>query len=227
MKTMDIGELRQDVEEMRDLLVKATRSRVKDIIGVELRKLEHEVSRLEKAAADPVSSTEVPQKKPRPQIQTQTITNYAWDQSDKFMKIYVTIKGVHSLPKERVTCEFGKRSFRLQVEEEENKRRSELYISTLLEDIDPEESWYKLKTDTVLLMLKKSTTGKTWPYVTSGEKAKKAKEDNEKKPKMDDDKDPNDSLMEMMKKMYDEGDDDMKRTIAQAWTQSKDKKGGP
>lgn len=43
---------------------------------------------------------------------------------------------------------------------------------------------------------------------------------------MDDDKDPNDSLMEMMKKMYDEGDD-MKRTIAQAWTQSKDKKGGP
>lgn len=61
---------------MRDLLVKATRSRVNDIIGVELRKLEHEVSRLEKAAADPVSSTEVPQKKPRPQIQTQTITNY-------------------------------------------------------------------------------------------------------------------------------------------------------
>lgn len=47
------------------------------------------------------------------------------------------------------------------------------------------------------------------------------------RPKMDDDKDPNDSLMEMMKKMYDEGDDDMKRTIAQAWTQSKDKKGGP
>lgn len=224
---MDIGELHQDVEEMRDLLVKATRSRVKDIIGVELRKLEQEVSRMEKAAADPVLSTEEPQKKPRPQIQTQTITNYAWDQSDKFMKIYVAIKGVHSLPKERVTCEFGKRSFRLQVEEEENKRRSELYISTLLEDINPEESWYKLKTDTVLLMLKKSTTGKTWPYVTSGEKAKKAKEDNEKKPKMDDDKDPNDSLMDLMKKMYDEGDDDMKRTIAQAWTQSRDKKSVP
>lgn len=31
--------------------------------------------------------------------------------------------------------------------------------------------------------------------------------------KMDDDKDFNDSLMEMMKKMYDEGDDDMKRII--------------
>lgn len=37
------------------------------------------------------------------------------------------------------------RSFKLQVEEEENKRRSELYISTLLEDINPEESWYKVR----------------------------------------------------------------------------------
>jgi hypothetical protein len=34
----------------------------------------------------------------------------------------------------------------------------------------------------VLLMLKKNLTGKTWPYVTSGEKAaKKAQEDKDKK----------------------------------------------
>lgn len=30
----------------------------------------------------------------------------------------------------------------------------------------------------------------------------------------------------MMKKMYEEGDDDMKRTIAKAWTESQDKKAG-
>jgi hypothetical protein len=40
------------------------------------------------------------------------------------------------------------------------------------------------------------------------------------------DKDPSSSLMDMMKKMYEEGDDNMKRTIAEAWTKSKDKKGG-
>ena len=28
----------------------------------------------------------------------------------------------------------------------------------------------------------------------------------------------------MMKKMYDEGDDEMKRTIAKAWTEGQDKK---
>jgi len=30
--------------------------------------------------------------------------------------------------------------------------------------------------------------------------------------------------MDLMKKMYEDGDDDMKRTIAKAWTESRDKK---
>ena len=49
-------------------------------------------------------------------------------------------------------------------------------------------------------------------------------------PKMDDAKDPGDSLMQMMKNMYETGDDDMKRTIAKAWTESREKMntgGGP
>lgn len=41
--------------------------------------------------------------------------------------------------------------------------------------------------------------------------------------KRDDKGDPQDSLMSMLKDMYDEGDDDMKRTIAQAWSKSRDK----
>ena len=39
-----------------------------------------------------------------------------------------------------------------------------------------------------------------------------------------DESDPQAGLMNMMKKMYDDGDDDMKRTIAKAWTESQDKK---
>ena len=37
--------------------------------------------------------------------------------------------------------------------------------------------------------------------------------------------DPQAGIMNMMKKMYDEGDDNMKRTIAEAWTKANDKKG--
>lgn len=43
-------------------------------------------------------------------------------------------------------------------------------------------------------------------------------------PSLDDKADPNDSLMKMMKQMYDEGDDDMKRTIKKAWYESQTKK---
>ena len=42
-------------------------------------------------------------------------------------------------------------------------------------------------------------------------------------PKMDEGKDPGDSLMTMMKNMYETGDDEMKRTIAKAWTESREK----
>ena len=43
-------------------------------------------------------------------------------------------------------------------------------------------------------------------------------------PKPDASKDPSAGLMDMMKKMYEEGDDEMKRTIAKAWTEGQDKK---
>ena len=32
-----------------------------------------------------------------------------WDQSDNFMKLYVTVKGVETVPKENITCDFTDR----------------------------------------------------------------------------------------------------------------------
>ena len=46
----------------------------------------------------------------------------------------------------------------------------------------------------------------------------------EPKPDASKSKDPSAGLMDMMKKMYEEGDDEMKRTIAKAWTEGQDKK---
>lgn len=46
-----------------------------------------------------------------------------------------------------------------------------------------------------------------------------------KSPQFDEKKDPNESLMDLMKKMYDEGDDEMKRTITKSWTESRNKSG--
>ena len=74
----------------------------------------------------------------------------------------------------------------------------------------------------VVIMLAKANEGQNWSHVTAVEKAKADKKN--EVPKMDDDSgDPSKGLMNMMKKMYDEGDDDMKRTIAKAWTESQNK----
>lgn len=45
-----------------------------------------------------------------------------------------------------------------------------------------------------------------------------------RKPAVDDNADPGDGLMNMLKKIYSEGDDEMKRTINKVWTESQEKK---
>lgn len=42
---------------------------------------------------------------------------------------------------------------------------------------------------------------------------------------MDEEGDPSAGVMNLLKQMYDDGDDEMKRTIAKAWTESRDKTG--
>ncbi|KAK3087852.1 hypothetical protein FSP39_011491 [Pinctada imbricata] len=208
----------------------ATRSRVKDMLGRELGKIEQEIKRKESSPQDAsmevgeVQSYEAPhlvEKKPV-SVLPKKISNYAWDQSDKFMKIYVTLNGVQNLPTEGVKCEFGPKSFKLQVFGLDNKNQ-ELYVSTLQEEIVPTESYHKVKKDMVSIFLKKQTPKKTWEFVTDREKKDKEKS----KPKTDADGEPTDGLMQMMKQMYDDGDDEMKRTIAKAWTESRDKKMEP
>ena len=71
----------------------------------------------------------------------------------------------------------------------------------------------------VTVYLKKADVGKSWGYLT--EKEMKAKE--KAAPKLDENADPQEGLMSMMKKMYEEGDDEMKRTISKAFTESREK----
>ena len=41
------------------------------------------------------------------------------------------------------------------------------------------------------------------------------------KPNLDKEKDPMAGIMDLMKNMYEEGDDEMKKTIAKAWTDAR------
>lgn len=145
------------------------------------------------------------------------IVNYAWDQSDKFVKLYVTLDRVHTVPAENVKTDFTPNSMDLQVIGLDN-RNHQLKITSLLKTIRPEESHYKVKKDSVVVFLRK-TSPDTWAYVTALEQ----KSEDAKKPKFEENDDPNESLMKMMKRMYNEGDDEMKKAIAKAWTETRGK----
>ncbi|XP_076352182.1 calcyclin-binding protein [Tachypleus tridentatus] len=210
-----VEEFQADLEELKRLGSVAVRKRVKEALSNEIRKVETFLKDLHGTSS---TGTEVKANVARSQYCTVKIQNYAWDQSDKFVKLYVTLPNVQSLPSEQIRTNFSDKSVELQVIGLENKIQV-LTIKNLTYPIKPQESYHKLKNDTVTVFLKKDST-KHWPYMTEIEKKVK----DSRTPKYDEDtSDPGKSLMNLMKQMYDEGDDEMKRTIAKAWTEAREK----
>jgi calcyclin binding protein len=151
------------------------------------------------------------------------ITNYAWDQSDTYMKIYISLPGLKGFNKDNIKSEYTDKSFRLKVENLDDKNY-QCHVGFLWGKIVAADCYHKLKSDSILVMLKKAEQKKTWPFVTERE----GKEDKKKKSKLAEtkDKDPSESLMGLLQQMYNDGDDEMKRTIAKSWTESRNKGGG-
>uniref|UniRef100_A0A452QGU6 CS domain-containing protein n=1 Tax=Ursus americanus TaxID=9643 RepID=A0A452QGU6_URSAM len=81
---------------------------------------------------------------------TAQISNHGWDQSGKFVKIYITLTGVHRVPTENVQVHFTERSFDLLVKNLNGKSYS-IFVNNLLKPISVEGSSKKVKTDTVLM----------------------------------------------------------------------------
>uniref|UniRef100_A0A674NPH9 Calcyclin binding protein n=1 Tax=Takifugu rubripes TaxID=31033 RepID=A0A674NPH9_TAKRU len=79
----------------------------------------------------------------------------------------------------------------------------------------PHVSLQQIKRDMVLVMCKKQTSQK-WECLTKVEQQTKEKKDS----------DPSQGLMNILKKIYSEGDDETKRTLNKAWTESQEKRRG-
>ncbi|CAH0589071.1 unnamed protein product [Chrysodeixis includens] len=228
MSEARMKELRSDVDELNELLKLAKRKRAQDLISLEMRKLETELIKIKEtlaksaqAEATPAPSTAPAQSK-RYQIK---LNGYGWDQSDKFIKIFVTLKDVQSLPKEQVFCKLTDKSMELHVKDLDNKDYL-LVINKLLDAINVEESYWKQKTDMVVIFLAKSHPNVKWSHMTELEKKTEDQRNSKMKPPTPDmDKsDPQESIMSLMKNMYETGDDDMKRMISKAWYEGQHKK---
>lgn len=128
-----------------------------------------------------------------------------------FVTLYVPLPGVGSIPREQITCDFAKDSFDLVVKNLQDK--SYRLVKTNLEkDIDTDKSKIVIKADKVLVKLAKVKgeygSYDYWSKLTDDKKTKGSA------PKKSD---PQSSIMDMMKNMYDEGDDQMKKMIGETF----------
>ncbi|XP_077274242.1 calcyclin-binding protein [Temnothorax americanus] len=211
-------EMRLDIEELNSLLEKANRQRNKDTLMLEIRKLQMAMTKLEQK--DTSVKVTAPSLNAAQKCYEVKLNNYGWDQTSTTMKIYITLNNVHQLPKEAIVCGFTERSLDLRVFGLDNKNYH-LPINNLCAEIDTEKSTFKVKTDMVVVLLAKKIA-RDWSHVTLVEKRiKDAKSPS--MPELGEDNDPSASLMNLMKKMYQDGDDEMKKTIAKAWTENQEK----
>ena len=85
--------MKQDICELKKLQDLATRPKVKDLIGIEVRKQETKLADLlekEKTQKQNKDTAPATTASNQPKAYDYKITTYSWDQSDKFVKLYLT-----------------------------------------------------------------------------------------------------------------------------------------
>jgi len=219
-----------DLEELKKLLEISQRSKVKDVLNIEIRKRETKLGILmeQQNGATNATGSAAPKLVTTNSDNVKTydyvIRNYSWEESDKLVKIYLTgLDGAKEIDASNIVFNATPIGINFKINNLNGKNWS-FEIKALAETIDHEKSYYKAKSDMVLLVLCKKDQGSKWKYLKKSEKPAE-------KPALTPDpvsegEDPSQGLMNMMKKMYSEGDDDMKRTIAKAWTESSQKGSG-
>ena len=140
------------------------------------------------------------------------------------VKIYITsgVNEIGKLPTDQINCDFQKISFDLKVHGL-NGKNYRLKINDLQENIIASESKFQIKSNGVSITLLKEKPNDTWgslykvKNMISTELEKTIKEDT----KVDD---PVGSMQNMLKEMYQNGDQQTKSMIAKSWQKANDEK---
>jgi len=143
------------------------------------------------------------------------IQDFSWDQGSygsSNISIYVELKDVGTV-KDNISFTSTSDSFDLTITGL-NGKNYRLFKDNLENDIVPEESKFVVKTNKVIIKLTKKKgqySYENWQNLVS----KKSKEEKNKRKQ-----DPSGSIMDMMKDLYNDGDDNMKKIIGEAMMKS-------
>jgi len=223
--TQDINELKSDLRELETVLGVVTRSNVRSIIADAISTLRTKVDHISRNQVHYEQQQQQRPPIPKPTLFTAKISNYGWDEGQKLIKVYIAIPDISKLTQDQVTADFTEDSFKIFISNHNGKNHI-LEILKLAGKINKSASTCRVKSGNVIVTLKKIDATVTWGCLTEAEKKSKEKKDSDLDPKkneMDTGGDPSAGIMNLMKKMYDEGDDEMKRTIKKTWYESQQK----
>ncbi|GAB69209.1 calcyclin binding protein [Plasmodium cynomolgi strain B] len=181
MESPQVAELNEDIVELNKLLAQAVRENVKEKIKRCIENTTVEIAKLKlEESQTPNKITEKSTPLNDSNISYSSVQSFAWNQEGNKVTVFLTVKDIHNIDKDKICAEFNERSFEIKMHEDQ-------------------KYWDNLH-------FKESPMSKI------------------RAPKMDEQAEPSTMLMNMMKQLYQEGDSDMKRTIAKAWCEANEKK---
>ncbi|RLM91890.1 uncharacterized protein C2845_PM08G25960 [Panicum miliaceum] len=201
---MSAEELRLELDELRQLEGLAKRPRVQSLLANEIRNVE---AKLAKATA-PAPEPQAAPAPARPGLNYVTLGSFSWDQDNDKIRIYIFLEGVEQ---EKVETIFKPMSVDIKFHDV-NGKNYRCAIPKLNKEIIPEKCKVVVKPTKVVVTLCKASKGNWLDLHFKEDKFK---------PSMDKEQDPMSGIMDLMKNMYEEGDEDMKRTIAKAWSDAR------
>ncbi|KAK6917185.1 Siah interacting protein, N-terminal [Dillenia turbinata] len=201
-------EVALDLEELRQLQSIAKRPRVVSVISQEIQKLEKRSEDCLPANRTPTSIPSPPKTTVPPSMNYVTLPSFSWDQDNEKIKIYISLEGVNQ---EKMETTFNPMSIDIKFHDVQGKNY-QFALPKLNKEILPEKCKVLVKPSRVVITLFKASKGNWLDLHFKEDKLK---------PNLDKERDPMAGIMDLMKNMYEDGDDEMKRTIAKAWTDAR------
>lgn len=136
----------------------------------------------------------------------------------KCCRLYITsgVDGIGKHLKDNIDCEFTDTGIDFRILNFNGGKNYRLKIQPLHDLIDPAASKFKVKSNSITIDLVKKKS-KHWSDIKPAKSLTKAAESMDKKKKDEDEENPGGNLMGLMKELYETGDDNIKRTIAESW----------
>lgn len=200
-------DLNADLEELRQLQSIAKRPRVVSFLSGEILNLEKTQRAAEES--NQVKATPIQTSTARTSdISYTTVGSFSWDQENDKVKIYISLEGVNQ---EQVVSNFQPWSFDVKFHDVQGKNYR-YAVPKLNKAIVPEKCRLTVKPHRVIITLQKAERGNWLDLYFKEDKLK---------PSLESKADPMAGIMDLMKNMYEEGDEDMKRTISKAWSEAR------